>query len=330
MNGLSASAICEHPDSRRITLRVPAKINLFLHVTGRRADGYHLLESIFCPVDCCDLLTLELSDTPGVRRAGGLDGVAPDEDLCVKAAKAFMAASGQAQGVDIALHKFIPAGAGMGGGSADAAFTLLGLNRLCKDPLSMDALAGIAVRLGADVPFFLLGKPAFVSGIGEILDPIDIPALPLVILKPPVHMPTARIFTSPHLTRDSAPVKIAVFGFSDTRSRLQYVSGHTTNSLQSVAERESDGITQALRLFQTAPDSLRPLWYRMTGSGSAVFGVYDSSERARLASEFFTRTVVAAHRPNPWFVWCGQTLTSACLNDQTVLPPPSAPSTESV
>ncbi len=330
------------PDT--LHLRVPAKINLFLHVTGRRTDGYHLLESIFCPVDLYDDLRIHLSAPTGVRLTGGVPGIDPQDDLTVRAAQAFMQAARAAGavfpavghldcGIDLTLLKRIPAGAGMGGGSADAAFTLMGLNHLAGSPLSDPELAAMAVKLGADVPFFLSGHPAFVSGIGEILEPIDIPRLPVVIIKPPTHLPTARIFTDPDLTRNASGVKISVFGFSDAQQLLAYVSEHTTNQLQVVAQRHCPDIVQAVSLFENLQTALQAQWVRMTGSGSAVFGVFKDVATARsaaeaLASQLSNCVTHRLHATSPaadsqdsgssWFVWHGSTLPSASLKDQMV------------
>lgn len=331
-------------------LRVPAKVNLFLHVTGRRPDGYHLLESVFCPVSLYDRLSLRLSAQAGVRLQGGLPGVEPDQDLAVRAARALLARvpGGQHIGADITLEKFIPAGAGLGGGSADAAFTLMGLNHLLGDALDIDVLHDLAIRLGADVPFFLLGKPAFVSGIGEELQPLDWPEMSLVLVKPPVHIPTAAIFGSPDLTRDCESVKISVFGFSGTRSGtespkggesasvktpqpelpsalFQFLSDHTRNVLQVAAVAYDATVQRALDSLLELPTDLRPRWARMTGSGSAVFGVFDSLSQARSAATLLEAqlgtTVGKLADPSSasqWSVHVVQTLADAQLKNQIV------------
>lgn len=267
-----------------LRVRVPAKINLFLHVTGRRPDGYHLLESIFCPIDCQDHLTLQLRTQAGVQLSGGVPGVPTEQDLSVRAAQAFFAAARVPWGVDIRLHKHIPTGAGLGGGSADAAWTLLGLNHLLGQPLRDGQLASLAVQLGADVPFFLLGQPAFVSGIGETVVPIEVPRLPLVIVKPPAHIATADIFKHSDLTRSDASVRMSVFGFSDAQQRLSFVAKNTKNSLQAVAQSVCSEIATAVNLFSQAPGGQLPMWQRMTGSGSAVFAVYMSDTAAQAAA----------------------------------------------
>jgi 4-diphosphocytidyl-2-C-methyl-D-erythritol kinase len=309
----------EHSHNRSIRLCVPAKINLFLHVTGRRANGYHELESIFCPIDWFDDLQLSLSNEPGVRRYGGLADVPAGLDLSVKAAKAFLQAVGadQHQGVDIHLEKHIPSGAGLGGGSADAAFTLMGLNHLLGAPFDLPQLHPLATRLGADVPFFLGGEPAFVSGIGDILQAIDIPTLHLVVIKPAVHMPTEQVFKHPDLTRDSPSVKMSVFGFSDACARVAHVGETTGNSLEAVAGLISADITVALDFFKQCPARLQPQWSRMTGSGSAVFGVFEHAGQAADAAQYVHR-LLEAQRLCQWQVRAVNTLRAAHLKNQTV------------
>lgn len=333
--------------TKTLHLRVPAKVNLFLHVTGRRQDGYHLLESIFCPVSLFDELRIVIGGEPGVRLHGGLPGVAQHEDLTVRAALAFREAlnkvveSGAVQavadaGIDLFLTKNIPAGAGLGGGSADAAYTLLGLNHLAGEPLSQAELAAIAVKLGADVPFFLLGAPAFVSGIGEQLQAMALPELPLVIVKPPAHLPTARIFSDPDLTRNAASVRISVFGFSDALQAVAYVSECTANNLQPVAQRHCPDIIEAVKLLENLPRHLRADWVRMTGSGSAVFGVFNSSASAKAAAQMLSEQLSVLRPLAPaqvgsgqtaaesWFVSACHTLSATSLENQMVRHPSPA------
>ena len=238
-------------------IAAPAKLNLFLHVTGRRSDGYHLLQSVFMLIDWYDTLHFEL-------RAGGqisredLGAALPADDLVLRAARALKAAAGSELGVHIAIDKRIPAQAGMGGGSSDAASTLLALNRLWKLGLSLEQLGRIGLRLGADVPFFLGGKNAWVEGVGEQLTPITVPAGRFLVVKPDQGIDTGRIFSDPSLKRDSEAAIISGF-FADP-------FGFGRNDLQSVAERLCPGVTQALEWL-----AARGLRGRMTGSGSAVF-----------------------------------------------------------
>lgn len=247
-----------------IGLPAPAKLNLFLHVIGRRADGKHLLESIFILIDLADELDFSLRDDGAIVRTGDLECEA-ENDLCVRAADALRKAANKPQaGAEIHVKKHIPAGAGMGGGSSDAATTLIALNRLWGLDLPREELARIGEALGADIPFFIRGKNAFVEGIGEIITPMDVPPAEYAVLWPGRGVSTAKIFSSPSLTRDSESLKIAIF--SDfLRNRWPELPGH--NDLQKTAVGLEPAILQAL-------DALAPFGEaRMTGSGSAVFAL---------------------------------------------------------
>ena len=241
-------------------LPAPAKLNLFLHITGRRADGYHLLQSAFMLVDWCDTLHVE-------RRADGLvtredldnGPPLPADDLCTRAARALQAATGCRDGAHIGLVKRIPAQAGMGGGSSDAATTLLALNRLWNLRLTRAQLQAIALPLGADVPFFLCGGNAWVEGVGEAITPLPgLPPARFAIVKPAAGLDTKTIFSHPALQRDSRPATISGF------AAMHY--GFGRNDLQPVAEALCPEIGQALQWLAS-----QGLQGRMTGSGSAVF-----------------------------------------------------------
>jgi len=238
-------------------LPAPAKLNLFLHVVGKRADGYHLLQSAFVPIDWMDLLHLELRQDGRLQRHD-LTTPLPADDLCLRAARLLQQASGCRLGVDIHIDKRIPSGAGMGGGSSDAATVLIGLNRLWGLGLGRAALAPLALRLGADVPFFLGDGPAWVEGIGEVLTPISVPPLRLAVVKPSESLPTKMIFESP-LLRHSESQAIVAGSFADGWKRFG-------NDLQAAAQAASLQVDQALRLLKQAFGNSR-----MTGSGSAVF-----------------------------------------------------------
>lgn len=242
-------------------LAAPAKINLFLHVTGRREDGYHLLQSVFLPIDWCDTLDLE-TRTDGQILRHDLGPTLPTEDLCIKAARLLQQVSGTHLGCDIFIDKKVPWGAGLGGGSSDAATVLMGLNRLWQLKWSQDQLAELGLQLGADVPFFIHGRPAWVEGIGERITPIDLPdavfSTPIAILKPPVAIPTPAIFSSPNLKRDTKHAIVDDFLAAPKRF------GH--NDLQAPAMEYSNEVTQALGIMQSRFGNSR-----MTGSGSAVF-----------------------------------------------------------
>ncbi len=242
----------------------PAKLNLFLHINGRRADGYHLLQSVFMLVDWCDTLHFELRSDGRIERSdlGSPDPALPADDLTVRAARALQLASGTALGADIWLDKRIPSQAGMGGGSSDAASCLLALQRLWGIQLPPGKLQEIALALGADVPFFLSGGHAWVEGIGEKITPLALPAGRFVVVKPPAGLATDAIFRAPQLKRDTETATIQ--GFAANSEGRVYGFGH--NDLQPVAQNLCPLVGQSLDWL-----SMQGLQGRMTGSGSAVF-----------------------------------------------------------
>ncbi|WP_201524730.1 4-(cytidine 5'-diphospho)-2-C-methyl-D-erythritol kinase, partial [Bordetella pseudohinzii] len=189
----------------------PAKLNLFLHIVGRRADGYHLLQSVFRFIDLCDTLSFEARADGAIERAYELPGVAPEQDLVVRAARALQAATGTKQGARIGLDKRIPQGGGLGGGSSDAATTLIALNRLWGCGLSRRELMALGLPLGADVPVFIFGQSAFAQGVGEDLQAVALPPAAYLVLQPEASVPTAEIFSAPDLTHDSKHVRITDF-----------------------------------------------------------------------------------------------------------------------
>jgi len=253
----------------------PAKLNFFLHVVGRRADGYHLLQSLFVLIDWCDTLHFERRDDAVLARRD-LGSALPADDLCLRAASALQRLSGTSLGVDISIDKKVPAGAGMGGGSSDAASTLLALNRLWSLNWPRAKLADIALGLGADVPFFVGGHNAFVEGIGERLTPVAIPSQWLAIVKPPQSIETRAIFSSPLLVRNTEAVILEGF-LADTRTRapgaLQYVQ-YGRNDLQPPAEAVCPEVAQAASVLNERFGNSR-----MSGSGSAVFAGAGMLER---------------------------------------------------
>lgn len=238
-------------------IAAPAKLNLFLHITGRRNDGYHLLQSVFMLIDWCDTLHFELRPDGQISRED-LTTPLPADDLIVRAAHALRSATGTGQGVHIGIEKRIPAQAGMGGGSSDAASTLLALNRLWKLDLTLKQLNQIGLQLGADVPFFLTGHNAWVEGIGEIITPIELPSGQFVVVKPADGLETKLIFSDPSLKRDSETAIISGFAAD--------AFGFGRNDLQVIAQKLCPGVSQALQWL-----AYRGLNGRMTGSGSAVF-----------------------------------------------------------
>lgn len=237
----------------------PAKLNLFLHITGRRADGYHLLQSAFMLVDWHDTLHFELRPGGGLSRED-LGTPLPADDLVLRAARALQQASGCSEGAHISIEKRLPAEAGMGGGSSDAASTLLALNRLWGLGLKLPALESLGLKLGADVPFFLRGRNAWVEGIGEKITPLQLPAARFAVVKPPRGLATQEIFSNPALKRDTGSARISGFAANP------FGFGH--NDLEPVARQICPDVEQALQWLGS-----QGLRGRMTGSGSAVFAL---------------------------------------------------------
>lgn len=248
----------------------PAKLNFFLHVIGRRADGYHLLQSLFVLIDWCDTLHFERRDDAVLARHD-LGAALPVDDLCLRAARALQQLSGTSFGVDISIDKQLPAGAGMGGGSSDAASTLLALNRLWNLDWPRARLAEIALTLGADVPFFVGGHNAFVEGIGERLTTVPVPSQWLAVVKPPQGIETRAIFGSPLLVRDTDAVILEGF-LADTRESGAFQYGR--NDLQPPAEAVCPEVAQAASVLNERFGNSR-----MSGSGSAVFARAGMLER---------------------------------------------------
>lgn len=268
----------------------PAKLNLFLHVVGRRADGYHLLESVFVLIDWCDTLHFERRGDARLARHD-IGAALPADDLCLRAARLLQSESGCTYGADIHIDKQVPTGAGMGGGSSDAASTLLALNRLWGVNWPLSRLLPLGLKLGADVPFFLGGENAFVQGVGEILTPLPLPSQRFAVLKPAASIPTSEIFASPLLARNTGTVIVAGFpagtaflapdvgadtsaigtenadaGKGKVVSVEAIVEGSGQNDLEPAAESRSAEVSQALKLLKARFGNSR-----MTGSGSAVF-----------------------------------------------------------
>jgi len=242
----------------------PAKLNLFLHVVGRRDDGYHLLQSVFRLIDHADTVHLELRDDGRVVREGVLPGVSEDQDLTVRAARLLQPYARPGAGVGIRLDKRLPMGGGLGGGSSDAATVLLALNRLWEIDLPRQRLQALALTLGADVPVFVFGRTAFAEGVGELLQPIDAPAAWYVVLTPPVQVPTAAIFAAPELTRDTPALKIAPFS-----------AGAGRNDLEPVVVGRYPEVGRHLQWLSQFGEA------RMTGSGACVFASFATEHAAR-------------------------------------------------
>jgi len=246
----------------------PAKLNLFLHVTGRRPDGYHELQTLFQLVDLADEITFSVRPDGQIGRPRGAAGVPEEQDLVVRAARALKAATGTALGAHIEVYKRIPIGGGLGGGSSDAATTLLALNQLWGCRQSLSQLAAIGLPLGADVPVFIEGSSAWGEGVGERLVPVELPAAWYVIIHPQVHVSTARVFQSPELTRNSSLITIRAFFESGGR-----------NDCEPVVRAQFPEVAEALEwLGRFAPA-------RLTGTGACVFAACASAvEAERLAA----------------------------------------------
>jgi len=242
----------------------PAKLNLFLHVVGRRPDGYHLLQTAFRLIELCDWLRFTPREDGEIRLARAIPGIPERDDLAVRAARLLQAEGGVRAGVDIDLAKNIPIGGGLGGGSSDCATTLAVLNRLWGLDLPKDRLAELALDLGSDVPFFLLGRNAFGEGIGERLTPLELPKAWYVLLLPPVTVSTPAIFASPELTRNSKTIKISSFS-----------AGFGRNDLEPVVCRRYPEVAAHLEWLRRFGDA------RMSGSGASVFAEFAAEREAR-------------------------------------------------
>lgn len=285
----------------------PAKINLFLHVTGRRADGYHLLQSIFCPITLGDQVQLSITENEGpenrIERAGDLTHIPEQKDLTVKACNAFYLEAKLPRSFDIFIEvrKSTPEQAGLGGGSSNAATVLRLLQQHHGNPVSTARLADIALSLGADVPFFLQDNSAFIEGIGEKITPISSISGHLIVYKPPLSCPTPKIFSDPQLTRNSSDVKIAVF---DSARRMNselmaFLKVDTQNALQTVVSGNYPEWKHQFDVFSDCVAGHNPLLIRMSGSGSAMFAVFASpSERGEAVAAVADAPELQAGR---WF-----------------------------
>ncbi len=275
-------------------LPAPAKLNLFLHVTGRRADGYHELETVFELIDLYDSIDLTLRDDGRLTRRGQLPGVPADTDLTVRAARLLARHTGCRMGVEITLRKAIPMGGGLGGGSSDAATVLMGLNRLWNLHLSRAQLMRLGLELGADVPFFIFGRSAYATGVGERLRPCPQVQRSFVLLTPAVAVPTAKVFSHPELTRNTKPLKI--FGLSQGQNVFR-----GKNDLEPVVRQGFSQVEQALGSLEQVSSQLRLPKHlaRMSGSGSCVFLPVPDVETAARATGFLSRTQIGVKSRRP-------------------------------
>lgn len=246
----------------------PAKLNLFLHITGRRADGYHLLQTLFQFLDYGDSLDFEMRSDGKIARASGLLQVPEADDLAVRAARLLQTRAKSHQGVAIHIHKRLPEGGGLGGGSSDAATTLVALNRLWSAGLSTQELTRLGLELGADVPLFIAGQAAWAEGIGESLTPVEPPEPWYLVLQPSCQIATREIFQAPDLTRNSAAITIAGF-----------YAGETRNDFEPLVRQRYPAVAEALDWLQRRAPA------RLTGSGACVFGTFDQESAARRVLE---------------------------------------------
>lgn len=257
-------------------LPAPAKLNLFLHVTGRRPDGYHLLQTAFQLIDRGDLLHIGVRGDGRLRRVNDIPGVPEQQDLVIRAARLLQAEaqrrSGALPGADITVEKVLPMGGGLGGGSSDAATTLMALNKLWQVGLTREELMALGLPLGADIPFFIFGQTAFAEGVGEALQPVEAPDCWYVVIEPGVAVPTAEIFCSQHLTRDTAPIIIA--DFSSHYENRKDLKQFGRNDLQQVASSIYPPVAKAIEWLGAYGDA------RMTGSGACVFCAFADEGQA--------------------------------------------------
>lgn len=275
----------------------PAKLNLFLHIIGRRADGYHLLQSVFQLIDRSDYLDFVIRDDGIIHRLNEVHGVRAEQDLVIRAAKLLQTHCQTRLGADIKLTKHLPMGGGLGGGSSDAATTLLALNHLWNCQLSRQELMALGLKLGADVPFFLCGANAFVEGIGEQIQTISTKEQWFVIIEPGVHVPTPSIFSAKELTRDTKAVRIT--DFPDATNATW------KNDLQAVACTLHSEIKDAIDWLSQFELSAGLASAKMTGSGSCVFCSFDDEDSAKK---------ICAQVPKQWKSWVAKSLQQHPMN----------------
>ena len=279
-----------HPLVGQTHWPAPAKLNLFLHVTGRRADGYHELQTLFQLIDLADEMALTVREDGVIERPAGPIDVMPEDDLAVRAARALKAATGSPLGVSIRLRKRIPVGGGLGGGSSDAATALLALNELWGCGLSNPELARLGLPLGADVPVFIKGSSAWAEGVGERLTPVTLPEAWYVIVHPGVHVRTGRVFQSPELTRNSSLITIRAFFESGGR-----------NDCEPVVRTQFPQVAEALEWLG------RYAGAHLTGTGSCVFAACASAIEAER---------LAARVPDRWKSYVARGLNTSPVHDR--------------
>jgi len=275
----------------------PAKLNLFLHVTGRRPDGYHLLQSVFQLIDHGDILDFDLRDDERIVRVNDVPGVPEEQDLIVRALRALQAEYRRRHGklppgIAVRIEKRLPMGGGLGGGSSDAATALMAANHLWQVGLNTDELIALGLPLGADIPFFLFGETAFAEGVGEALQAVPGPDCWYVVIEPGVSVPTAAIFTAPDLTRNTKPITVADFLGRNNESQGSVEFGK--NDLQDVAARLFPPVAEAIEWLGNHGAA------RMTGSGACVFSAFSTEQEAEQ---------VLKQVPAKWIAWKTRSLT---------------------
>lgn len=256
----------------------PAKLNLMLHITGRREDGYHQLETLFQLLDVGDELAFEINHSATIGRVTEVEGVPEQEDLVVRAAKLLQTYAADSAGVGIHIRKRLPMGGGLGGGSSDAATTLVALNELWQCHLSVDALAELGLQLGADVPVFVRGESAFATGVGECLQAVELPRRWYVVVTPPVHMSTQAVFSSHDLKRNCFP--------EDLHELLE-VAHSEPNKLPGINVCESIVVLQQKEVANALATMAEFAPARMTGTGSSIFGRFNSEQEAQSCGKYF-------------------------------------------
>lgn len=268
----------------------PAKLNLFLHITGRRADGYHELQTVFQMLDYGDWLWFTPLNSGDILRDGDVPGVEPEQDLVIRAAQLLKEKTDYSSGANIKIDKRLPLGAGVGGGSSDAATVLVALNSIWNTGLNIDQLSELGSELGADVPVFVRGKSAWAEGIGDILTPIELNQCWCLIVNPQVKVSTAKIFSSTQLTRDSRPRKIASF----QQSQIETCCSEVPEQNEADVFR-NDCTAAVTKLYPEVRQALEWLGQhasaKMTGTGSSVFALFETQQQARLVADVL---------PNKW------------------------------
>jgi len=255
--------------NKSLTVSAPAKLNLFLHITGQREDGYHLLQTVFQFLDYADSISLSLREDGLINRTSELAGVPAEDDLVVKAAKSLQQRCGSQLGVDIFVDKILPMGGGLGGGSSNAASVLVGLNHLWDCGLSQEELMALGVQLGADVPIFIFAQSAWAEGVGERLKAVDLPEKWFLVLKPSINVSTAKVFSNSQLRRDCSTITIRDF-----------LEGQTENVCEKPVREMYPEVDQALKDLARYCDNGES---KLTGTGACVFAAFDNKEQAEKA-----------------------------------------------